>query len=182
MDIFFTCLFIGISLSMDAFSLSLIYGTYGFSLRNQLLLSFIVGCFHFFMPLVGLLFGGRLFKFFAFNSNLIVGFIFCIIGIEMFFSIGKDDNVRVISSVWEFFIFGFTVSVDSLTTGIGLSAITYRYYMACFIFMVFSGSFTYFGLSIGKKVSDRWGKMAVLFGSFLMIVLGSKYIINFFYL
>ena len=35
MNIFFTCLLISVSLSMDAFSLSLIYGTYGFSKKSE---------------------------------------------------------------------------------------------------------------------------------------------------
>ena len=56
MNIFFVVLLIGVSLSMDAFSLALIYGTYGLSRRNEIILSIIVGLFHFFMPLVGLFF------------------------------------------------------------------------------------------------------------------------------
>ena len=48
MDIFFTIVLIGISLSMDAFSLALVYGTYSLVKKDILLLSVIVGLFHFF--------------------------------------------------------------------------------------------------------------------------------------
>ena len=45
-------LLLAVSLSMDAFSLSLAYGTYGFRRIDEILLGVIVGIFHFFMPLV----------------------------------------------------------------------------------------------------------------------------------
>ena len=57
MSSFFTILLIGISLSMDAFSLALIYGMQGMSNKQKLLLSIIVGIYHFIMPLIGLSFG-----------------------------------------------------------------------------------------------------------------------------
>ena len=42
---FITLILIAISLSMDAFSLSLAYGTLGIPKKQIFLLSFIVGCF-----------------------------------------------------------------------------------------------------------------------------------------
>jgi putative Mn2+ efflux pump MntP len=53
---------IAISLSMDAFSLSLAYGTISLSKKEIRLLSFIVGIYHFFMPILGMLLGKILFK------------------------------------------------------------------------------------------------------------------------
>ena len=52
MNTLLTCFFVAVSLSMDAFSLALIYGTCNMGKRNELLLAIIVGLFHFFMPLV----------------------------------------------------------------------------------------------------------------------------------
>ena len=46
-----------ISLSMDAFSLALVYGTFGIDRKNKIILSLIVGCFHFVMPLFGMFIG-----------------------------------------------------------------------------------------------------------------------------
>ncbi len=176
MSIFFTCFIIGISLSMDAFSLALLYGTYGFSFKNQLMLSIIVGFFHFVMPLIGLWFGNNIFRYFIFSANLAVGVIFSIIGIEMILSIRRDEDVKIFSSIWGYLLFGFTVSIDSLTTGIGLSAITSTYFMACFMFMVCSGLFTYLGLRLGNQLNMSFGKYASLFGGIIMVVLGAYYI------
>jgi putative Mn2+ efflux pump MntP len=49
----FIILVIAISLSMDAFSLSLAYGTLDIDKKNIYTLSIIVGIYHFFMPLIG---------------------------------------------------------------------------------------------------------------------------------
>lgn len=47
MNSFFMTLAVGISLSMDAFSLSIIYGMQGISKKNEIILSIVVGMFHF---------------------------------------------------------------------------------------------------------------------------------------
>ena len=92
MNTFFILLIIGISLSMDAFSLSLIYGTYGLLNKEKLFLSIIVGLFHFIMPLFGILFGNVISSYFVSGFNIVLGIIFGFIGVEM-----------IISSVHNFF-------------------------------------------------------------------------------
>ena len=47
----FVIMIIAVSLSMDAFSLSLAYGTVNLDKKSCLKLSIIVGLYHFFMPL-----------------------------------------------------------------------------------------------------------------------------------
>ena len=171
MNIFFTCLFVGISLSMDAFSLALVYGTYGISFKGAIVLSCIVGLFHFFMPLFGLLFGYFIMQYFLFSSRLVVGIIFSIIGIEMIISVYKNEDIRVLSSFWGYVLFGFTVSIDSFSTGIGLSFLTKNYIMACSVFMVCSGLLTYLGIRLGNRFHQRFGGYATVLGGIMMIIL-----------
>ena len=177
MNIFFTCFLIAISLSMDAFSLALIYGTYGLSKKNEFLLSGIVGVFHFVMPLLGLFFGSIMMKYFVFNVNLVVGVIFGIIGIEMLISVKKEEEVKILVSWIGFLFFGLSVSMDSLTTGIGLSAISQNYLGVASLFMIVSATFTYFGLRFGNRLNDSFGKYATLCGGILMLILAIGYIL-----
>lgn len=177
MNIFFTCFLIGISLSMDAFSLALIYGTYGLSKKNEIILSIIVGLFHFIMPLIGLSFGNMVIRYFVFNVNLVVGIIFGIIGIEMVISSIKEEEVKILISLIGFLFFGLSVSIDSLTTGIGLSAISKNYLGVASMFMIVSGLFTYMGLRLGNKLSDKFGKYATISGGIMMILLAIHYIL-----
>ena len=176
MNVLFTCILIGISLSMDAFSLALLYGTYGLAKKEEIMLSTIVGLFHFFMPLIGLLFGNVIFRYLVVDSNFVVGIIFGLLGIEMFISSFRNEEVKILIGFVPFLLFGLSVSIDSLTTGIGLSSISDNYLMVSSIFMLFSGCFTYLGLKLGGFLSKRFGKLATIFGGGMMIVLGFFYI------
>ncbi len=176
MNVFFTCVLIGISLSMDAFSLALLYGTYGLSKKEEIILSVIVGLFHFFMPLIGLLFGNVIFRYLVVDSNFVVGIIFGLLGIEMFISSFRSGEVKILIGFVPFLLFGLSVSIDSLTTGIGLSSISDNYLMVSSIFMFFSALFTYLGLKLGGFLSDKFGKVATMFGGSLMIFLAFFYI------
>lgn len=178
MNIFLTCLIVGIGLSMDAFSLSLIYGTCGLSFYRQVFLSILVGLFHFFMPLLGVYFGNFLHHYFVMDSNLIVGIIFGVIGIEMMLSIYHDGDVKTLDSIFSYMLFGFTVSVDSLTIGVGLSLITHYYLLASSIFMVVSCLFTFLGLMIGNRLNLTFGKYATFFGGIILLFFAVYYFLN----
>ena len=176
MNIILTLILIGISLSMDAFSLALIYGTYSLEMKKRYLLSVVVGVFHFFMPLMGLVFGSFLSNYFLLDVNLVVGIIFCIIGIEMIFSSIKDDETILMVSFCGFLLFGLSVSIDSFTTGIGLSLISDNYILCSFVFMVISSFFTFLGLNCGNKLNQYFGKYSTFLGGVIMILLSFNYL------
>ena len=176
MNIFFAIILIGISLSMDAFSLALIYGTYSLDRKDKYILSIIVGIFHFFMPLMGLGVGGLINFYFLLNIDMIVGVIFGIIGIEMIVSSIKDEEVNIVFGLFGNLLFGLSVSIDSFTTGIGLSLISNNYLLCSLMFMIISSFFTFMGLNLGNKLSDKFGKIATIIGGGIMIILGITYI------
>ena len=176
MNIFFTCLLVAVSLSMDAFSLSLIYGTYALERKKELLLAGIVGLFHLVMPLLGLFFGNLIMDYMVFNVFIVVGIIFGIIGIEMILSSFKDEEVKILVNFIGFLLFGLSVSIDSLTTGVGLSAIGDNYIGMASLFMIVSAIFTYVGLRMGNKLSNKFGKYATIGGGIMMIILAIYYI------
>ena len=175
MDTFFTTLLVGISLSMDAFSLALIYGTQNITNRSKIILSVIVGVYHFFMPLLGLFFGGVITNYLVINVNILVAIIFLVIGIEMIISNLKDKEEKLFLNVPGFFIFGFSVSIDSFTTGIGLNAINGNYLEVSIIFCLVSGIFTYLGLIFGNKLKSYFGKVSAIIGGIILIILGIYY-------
>ena len=72
MNTFLTTLIIGISLSMDAFSLSLAYGMEPLNKKSKLLLSTIVGIYHFIMPIIGRFLGLLIISYLPFNINILV--------------------------------------------------------------------------------------------------------------
>ena len=170
---FFIVFLVAISLSMDTFSLSLAYGTVGLSKSKIFLLSGVVGLFHFIMPLLGNIIGINLIENLPIDSNLIVGIIFILIAFEMF---KQENSVLALDKMFGFIVFGFTVSIDSFTVGIGLSKITSNLIASYFIFSITSFIFTFVGLCFGKLLNSKFGKHATMFGSIILFVLALFYI------
>ena len=144
---------IAVSLSMDAFSLSLAYGTFGLTKKEMFKLSIIVGIYHFFMPLIGLLVGKLFLKIFPLNPDVIVFIVLCFIGIQMIIESLKDEIVENKISFFELLVFGFAVSIDSFSVGIGLSSISNHHIVCAIFFSILSFGFTYLGLNLGKIVN-----------------------------
>lgn len=173
---FLIVLVIAISLSMDAFSLSLAYGTLDLSKKNINKLSIIVGIYHFVMPLIGLFIGNAILKYFPVNPNLIVTIVLCFIGIQMIIETFKSEENMRLMSFSELLLFGLAVSIDSFSVGIGLNAINDNYLLCSLIFSISSFCFTYLGLLLGKKISQLIGKASTLIGGIVLIIIGLIYI------
>lgn len=171
-----TIILIAVSLSMDAFSLALIYGTSGITKRDKIILSLIVGMYHFIMPLIGLTIGTFIADKIIINTNILVGVILSLIAIEMIISSFKDKEEKFLLSIPGYLVFGLSVSIDSLTTGIGLPAITDNYFLSSTIFSVTSFFFTLLGLNVGNFLNQKYGKISTLIGGTVLFVLGIIYI------
>ena len=176
MNVFFTTILIGISLSMDAFSLALVYGLQPISKKEKVLLSLIVGLYHFIMPLLGLNIGKLITNYIFIDLSILVAIIFSIIGIEMIISSTKEQEEKILTNILSFLIFGLSVSIDSFTTGIGLNVINTNYLQVSLIFAITSSIFTYLGLLLGNKLNDRFGTYSTIIGGFILIILAISYI------
>lgn len=167
---------IAVSLSMDAFSLSLAYGTLNLTKRDIFTLSTIVGIYHFFMPLIGLLIGNAIMNFIKIDPDIIVFVVLVIIGIEMVLeSFKKEERIKKMQFL-EMVVFGFAVSIDSFSVGIGLKVMHISPLICSLSFSIFSFLFTYTGLLFGKKISSIIGKVATLLGGITLIVIGIMYL------
>ena len=169
---------ISISLSMDAFSLAIIYGTLGLDKKMTNLLSAMVGSFHFFMPILGNLIGLFLLESFLPNPDLLVGIIFTILASEMLLSLKDLDARKIkITSFYQALLFAFSVSIDSFSVGIGLGVHEENTVLCGLLFSIFSFLFTKIGLDCGKRLTIRFGKIANILGSIILLILGIKYLL-----
>lgn len=173
-----TTILIAVSLSMDAFSLSLLYGTEGIKKKDKIIVSVIVGIYHFIMPLIGLKIGTLITSKLIINTNILVGFILSLIAIEMIVSSFKNKEEKFLFSISGYILFGLSVSIDSLTTGIGMSAITNNYILSSLIFSITSFFFTFLGLNIGNILNQKYGKISTIIGGGILLILGIVYILK----
>ncbi len=168
---------IAVSLSMDAFSLSLAYGTLNLEKKMIQLLSFIVGTYHFFMPLLGMWIGNKILSFLPIGPNIVVFLVLLVIGIEMIIESFKQTRAVHFMKFSELLLFGLAVSLDSFSVGLGLRAIYSKPIICSIIFSVASFLFTYLGLYLGKKINDMVGRISTRIGGIALICIGIFYLI-----
>ncbi len=169
--------FIAVSLSMDAFSLSLAYGTVSLTKKEIKLLSFIVGVYHFFMPIIGMLVGSFIIKILPVSEDIITLIIFLFIGINMIIeTFKKEENLKKMK-IGEMILFGLAVSIDSFSVGIGINSISNNFLLCSFVFSITSLTFTYIGLILGNKLNELIGRVATILGGISLILLGIFYCI-----
>lgn len=161
-----------IALSLDAFSLSLIYGTIIKEKRLIIILSMLTGIFHFFMPLLGYYLSNLFIIKIISKINYLSFVIFFILGIEMIISKSSNKNIIDITSIFNIILFAFTVSLDSFS--IGITLINKDIFMSILIFSITSFIFTYFGLRLGQKISKINGINKI--GGIILIVLSIYYL------
>ena len=167
---------IAVSLSMDAFSLALAYGTISMTKKEVKLLSSIVGVYHFFMPILGMLTGNFIFDILHINKDLIVLIIFVFIGINMIIeSFKKEEKIKRMK-IFEMIFLGFAVSIDSFSIGIGINNVSNNFILCSVIFSITSFLFTYIGLILGNRLNQLIGKVATLIGGITLILLGIMYV------
>lgn len=161
-----------VSLSMDAFSLALVYGTLGMSKKYKIFLSIIVGMYHFVMPLLGMFLGEVILSLFNFNYDILAFLILTFIGAEMVVNSFKSEDEVSSLKISDLFLFGLAVSIDSFTLGITLPSLNVSKVISPFIFALVSCLFTFIGLSIGNKIQKLLGKVATIIGGVILVLIG----------
>lgn len=157
---------------MDTFSLSLSLGSIVKENKYLKYFPLVVGIFHYILPLLGNLIGIKIISTFNIASNIILGLILIILGINLAIHYFKDEEIKINLNIISIVLLAFSVSIDSFSVGLGISNITNKHYLSSLIFSVCSFSFTLMGLIIGKYSNKVIGKYASMLGIILLLLLG----------
>lgn len=169
-------IFIGISLSVDAFSVALAIGTTNFNRKVYYFLPGMIGIFHFIMPVMGNYISLLFIKSLSNKANIIIGIIFMILAVEIYLS--KDDQEILINSFITIIILSLTVSLDSLLVGVAIGLRNQNIYIAALLFSLISSLITFFGIYLGTKLKYKYQNIAKSIGIAILIVLSIKYLIS----
>lgn len=170
--------FMGLGLSMDAFSLAIIYGTNNLGKNKCIILSLIVGLFHFIMPNLGSILSHSFLESFITYGSIITGIVFLILAIEMSFSL-KDETVKLeLNGYLEIFLFALAVSIDSFSVGMALGLENQNIIFGGLIFSIVSSIFTLTGLLLGKYLNQKIGLVAKIIGIIILFIFSFKYLLN----
>ncbi len=175
MTFFYTNVLIGLALSMDAMSLSFIYGTMKITKKKSIILSITVGVYHFFMPIIGSVIGNALSAKFMVYHHLILGVIFLFLSLQMLISIKKEEPIKMLLSPITYLLFALSVSLDSLSVGVGLGLMNKNIVLSGIVFSTISCGLTYLGIQIGRFFHKNCGKTSLVIGFVLLLFLSLYY-------
>jgi manganese efflux pump family protein len=171
---------IGIAVSVDAFMLSLVYGSTFVRRREAYITSFFVGLFHFFMPFLGFILATAIFK----QTNLITlledklkYFTFAILMILGVMMIIKDTESQPsnLPNLFNKLFFAFSVSLDSFLIGIAFTTFDeVNIFIVAILFSSISALVTFFALFIGKRTANKFiNKDLNFYAGILLLLLAS---------
>lgn len=181
MSLIFYYFFMAVGLSMDAFSLAITYGTTNIRKKYIIMLSMLVGFFHFIMPNIGSLFTNIFVKEMIKYNEIISAIVFGILTMELITSINNEEIKYNISKYSSMLLFALAVSIDSFSVGLVLSFNEKRIILPCLIFSITSFLFTLIGLLLGKILNKKAGAASKVVGIIILLCICIKSIISIFF-
>lgn len=177
---FISLLFIAAALGMDAFSLGLSIGLRGLLFRQICIISLTIGLFHFLMPLLGIGIGHMLSEVMGAVAVYVGGVLLCVLGFNMIWSGLRGESIYILfnqSSYWSILVLAFSVSVDSLSTGLSLGLFSANTVLAVSMLGMGGGVMAGVGLTIGRFASGWLGDYGELLGGTILLVFGIKFLL-----
>ena len=177
---------IAISLSMDAFAVSVSSASCSSKLRygTCLTAAFMFGFFQFFMPLIGYGLSAFLQQFIEFIIHWIAFGLLAFIGGKMFMDAlselhGKKPEEKTdISDMKTLIILAIATSIDALMVGVSFSALNAPVFSSSVIIGIITFLICVCGFIFGKKLSDAFGIYAEFAGSAVLILIGIKVVLE----
>ena len=163
---------IGLSLSMDAFSISIILALKNGRKKIGIIISLSFGLFQFIMPILGFYLGNIL------NSNIISynsylgSFILIVIGILMLTEKGTKENTKL--NLKELFILSLATSIDAFIVGISFSFSNTHIITSSIIIGFITFIICLIGYYLGYIFNKKAHQYASIIGGITLIILGIK--------
>ena len=168
---------IGISLSMDAFAVSICKGMsiYNNKYKNGIVIGLYFGIFQAIMPIIGYLIGFRFHDLIVNIDHWVAFVLLLIIGIKMIKSAILDENtIDNNISLKTMLSLSIATSIDALIIGITLSFLNVNLLISVSIIGIITFVLSLIGVIIGNKVGERLGVKSQILGGFILIVIGLK--------
>ena len=176
MDIFYLII-LGLTLSIDAFSIMLGMG-YKVQLQHQsYILVLSIGLFHFIMPILGAFLGYNIKRLIIIPPNIFMSIILFLIAINILLTINKEET-NYKSSIISIIVISLSVSLDSFSIGLGLIINNYNVVFSSIIFSIISALITFLGIQLSNYLNNKYQKKFKLFSVYLLLILGIIHILK----
>lgn len=171
---------IGLSLSMDAFAVSICKGL---SLKNISLkiCLFIAGIFALFqgaMPLLGYYLGLSLSNFIVSIDDYVAFILLAIVGISMIKESYEQREVSSSVEILDILVLAIATSIDALAVGITFSFLECNIWISIVIIMLITFILCFIGVRIGNVFEDKYQNIAIRMGGVVLLILAFKVLIE----
>ena len=150
--------------------LALTYGVQNIGIKKSILVSFIVGIFHFIMPLIGNSIGISIFEYTFIKPRYILFLIFLILSIDMLIHFFEKEAKKSKLNTLGIIIFALSVSFDSMSVGLGIRYVYDNIFISFTTFFLISCMLTMVGFFLGSKISGKLGKYSYLLSSLTLCI------------
>lgn len=176
---------IGISLSMDAFAVSMCKGLCmrKFNAKNACVVAFFFGFFQLLMPILGWLLGVQFEKYITAIDHWIAFVLLAFIGGKMVWDAfhEKDDETCPVDEkldIKELFVLAVATSIDALAVGITFAFLNVSILTASGIIGIVTFILSFLGVVIGNKFGTRFKKKAQVLGGVVLVLIGTKILLE----
>jgi len=177
-----TVTLIGIGLAMDAFAVSICKGL---AMRKPKASSVIIiglwfGFFQFIMPIIGYCLGESLYSYISEVDHWIAFGLLISIGLNMIRESMSSDEEKIDDSLGFriMLLLAIATSIDALAVGISLAMDGSDILMDAVLIGVITFFISAAGVKLGSVVGDRYSSKAELFGGIILIVIGTKILLE----
>ncbi len=181
--IFFNAVVLGVTLAMDAFSISVSKALV--STKTNILdgvkLGAVFGIFQAIMPLLGYIIGASFYSLIKNYFGIVSFLILAYIGGKMLYDYFKGEEQTLCKDILikELLVLGIATSIDALAAGFCFGAATLlQTLISCLIIGIITFIICFFGYHLGSALSEKIGNKSALFGGIVLILLGIKILIE----
>ncbi|MGL5348417.1 MAG: manganese efflux pump MntP family protein [Peptostreptococcaceae bacterium] len=172
----FSILLTSISLSMDAFAVSI---TKGMTLKKidfntSAKIALFFGLFQGIMPMIGWYLGIGFESYIKSFDHWIAAFLLACIGLNMILEARSNTNFNHSDflSNKELFTLAIATSIDALAVGVSFAFLSIRITPICISIAIITFIICFIGVLIGKKIGNMFKTYAQVFGGLILILIG----------
>lgn len=176
-------LLLAVGLAMDCFAVSLGIGTtrYASGRRSLFRLSFHFGLFQALMPMLGWVIGTRIAGLVAAFDHWLAFGLLGFVGIRMIRS-GLDADGESHSTDpsrgGTLILLAIATSIDAFAIGLTLAMLQVHILLPVVVIGLVAGGLSLFGLKIGHRLGQSFGKRMEIVGGALLIVIGFRVLLS----
>lgn len=170
---------VAFALGCDAFAVGMAVGTRSPCKRACFRLWFHFGLFQFLMPIIGWMIGQSVYEYIKDIDHWITfGLMFVIATKMMRESLDESDEESEENQDptrgWSLIALSVATSIDALGVGFGMGIARMELFKPAIIIGITAALMTYCGISLGRRLSSRFGKRVETAGAIILYVIAFK--------